>query len=166
MVKIYQIGIGQKSSGTFDGITYVTRRGVTYARTKPVMPKKLYKSTEARKRQAIFKMVQMHIKHHLNIIKVTFDPSEKGSVSNNYYHTNKDALAAALAPLAERYVNGEEINISKVETAICNYASINTESIRIASKKGYKKVYLTGAWPKSITLRPSGTGISLTVSPV
>ena len=29
MVKINQISVGQKSSGTLDGITYVTRKGVT-----------------------------------------------------------------------------------------------------------------------------------------
>lgn len=35
MVKINQISVGQKSSGTLDGITYVTRKGVTFARTTP-----------------------------------------------------------------------------------------------------------------------------------
>jgi hypothetical protein len=29
MVKINQIGVGPKSSGTIDGITYVTRKGVS-----------------------------------------------------------------------------------------------------------------------------------------
>jgi hypothetical protein len=37
MVKINQIGVGQKSSGTLDDITYVTRKGVTFARTTPIV---------------------------------------------------------------------------------------------------------------------------------
>ena len=34
MVKINQISVGQKSSGTLDGITYVTRKGVTFAHSE------------------------------------------------------------------------------------------------------------------------------------
>ena len=38
MVKIKQVGIGQMASGTIDGITYVTRGNVTFARSTPTMP--------------------------------------------------------------------------------------------------------------------------------
>ncbi len=157
MVKISQIGVGQKSSGTLDGITYVTRKGVTFARTAPKMPARMFKTSEARKRQAIFKMIQMHIKYHLHTIKATFESSDRGSVSNNYYHTNCTALTDALASLAEHYVNGEDITITDVENAICNYASEHPKSIKIACKSGKSFVYLTGAWPESITLTPSGS---------
>ena len=42
MVKIKQVGIGQMASGTIDGITYVTRGNVTFARSTPPMPAHVY----------------------------------------------------------------------------------------------------------------------------
>ncbi|MBQ6179811.1 MAG: hypothetical protein IJK32_09870 [Bacteroidales bacterium] len=38
MAKVTQVGPGRKTTGTIDGITYVTRNGVTYARSAPTMP--------------------------------------------------------------------------------------------------------------------------------
>lgn len=35
MAIIKQVGIGRKASGTIDGITYVTRNGVTHALSPP-----------------------------------------------------------------------------------------------------------------------------------
>lgn len=35
MAQIKQVGIGRKSTGTIDGITYYTLNGKTYARTTP-----------------------------------------------------------------------------------------------------------------------------------
>ena len=58
MAKITQVGPGRKTTGTIDGITYVTRNGVTYARSAPTMPATAYNTPAAKKRQAIFKMVQ------------------------------------------------------------------------------------------------------------
>ena len=100
MARIKQVGLGQKSSGTLDGITYVTRNGVTYARSAPNMPAYVYKTPASLKRQAIFKLIQMHLKYHLRTIRKT--------------------------------------------------------SIRIASLSGYQEVYLTGAWPTTITLNALG----------
>ena len=57
MAQIKQVGIGRKSTGTIDGITYYTLNGKTYARTTPTMPASVYNTTEARIRQAIFKMM-------------------------------------------------------------------------------------------------------------
>lgn len=74
MATINQIGTGRKTIGTVDGIVYVTRKGVTYARATPIMPVAAYKTPAALKRQAIFKMVQMHMKYHLRTIKQTFTP--------------------------------------------------------------------------------------------
>ena len=62
MATIKQIGTGRKTIGAVDGITYVHRKGVTYARSNPVMPASVYRTPGALKRQAIFKMVQMHLK--------------------------------------------------------------------------------------------------------
>ena len=59
MAQIKQVGIGRKSSGTIDGITYYTVNGKTFARSTPTMPASVYNTPEARTRQAIFKMVQM-----------------------------------------------------------------------------------------------------------
>ena len=152
MAQIKQVGPGRKTNGTIDGITYVTRNGVTYARSTPTMPASVYKTPEAKKRQAIFKMVQMHMKLHLRTIKQTFTPSGNGTPSNRYYSLNGKALTQALAALAERYVAGEDVTIDDVEQAICDYATEHPKSILIAAKSGYNNVFLTGPWPDTITL--------------
>lgn len=104
MAKINQIGPGRKTTGTVDGIVYVTRKGVTYARAVPVMPERVFKTPAALKRQAIFKMVQMHMKFHLRTIKQTFTPKGNGTVSNRYHAENGKHLTKALNSLADQWV--------------------------------------------------------------
>ena len=157
MAQIKQVGTGRKTKGTIDGITYYVRGGVTYARTTPTMPASAYNSPEAKHRQAVFKLVQMHIKHHLRTIKQTFTPKGNGTPSNRYYAVNSKALAAALNALADQYCAGEIVTISEVEQAIANYAAANPEAITIASKSGYDVVHLNGPWPNTITLK-AGSG--------
>ena len=152
MAQIKQIGTGRKTSGTIDGITYVTRNGKTYARSTPTMPAKAYKTPAALKRQAIFKMIQMHLKYHLRTIRQTFTPKGNGSPLNRYYAMNCKALGLALDALAEHYVAGTEVGLTDVESAISHYATEHPSSIRIASLSGYQEVYLTGEWPTTITL--------------
>lgn len=152
MAQIKQVGIGRKSSGTIDGITYYVRGGVTYARSTPSMPASVYNTPEAKTRQAIFKMIQMHLKYHLRTIRQTFTPKGNGSPSNRYYSLNSKGLTAALTPLAELYTAGEDVTITDVEQAISDYAAEHPTSIKIASKSGYSEVYLTGPWPETITL--------------
>ena len=151
MAQIKQVGIGRKSSGTIDGITYYTVNGKTFARSTPTMPASVYNTTEARTRQAIFKMVQMHMKHHLRTIRQTIT-NKSGSPSNRYFSLNYKALSQALQALAELYVNGQDVTITDVEQAISDYAAEHPTSIKIASKSGYQDVYLTGPWPDTITL--------------
>ena len=152
MAQIKQIGPGRKTTGTIDGVTYVTRNGVTYARSTPTMPVSAYNTPAAKKRQAIFKFVQMHMKYHQRTIKQTFTPKSNGSASNRYYNLNGKALTLALETLADQYLAGADVTITDVEAAISAYAANHPKSIRIASKSGYQEVYLTGAWPDTITL--------------
>ena len=152
MAKVTQVGPGRKTTGTIDGITYVTRNGVTYARSAPTMPASAYNTPQAKLRQAIFKMIQMHLKLHLRTIKQTFTPKGNGSATNRYYSLNGKALTAALTSLAELYVEGQDVTITDVEAAISAYAQEHPTSIKIASKSGYAEVYLTGDWPDTITL--------------
>ena len=151
MAEIKQVGIGRKSSGTIDGITYYTLNGKTYARSAPTMPASVFNTTEARIRQAIFKFIQMHLKHHLRTIRQTIT-SKNGSPTNRYYSLNSKPLSLALQPLAELYVEGEDVTITDVEAAISAYAAEHPTSIKIAAKSGYQEVYLTGEWPDTITL--------------
>ncbi len=152
MARITQVGPGRKTVGTIDGITYVTRNGVTYARSTPTMPASVYNTPEAKKRQAIFKLVQKHLKYHLRTIRQTFTPKGNGTPTNRYYSVNGKALTAALGTLAEQYCAGEDVTITEVEAAISAYATAHPQSITIASKSGYGEVYLTGNWPDTITL--------------
>jgi len=151
MAQIKQVGIGRKSSGSIDGITYYVLNGKTYARSTPTMPASVYNTTEARIRQAIFKFIQMHLKHHLRTIRQTVT-AKNGSPSNRYYSLNHKALALALQTLAEEFVDGADVTITDVEAAISAYAAEHPTSIKIASKSGYQEVYLTGPWPETITL--------------
>ncbi len=151
MAQIKQVGIGRKSTGTIDGITYYTLNGKTYARSTPTMPASVFNTTEARIRQAIFKFIQMHLKHHLRTIRQTIT-SKNGSPTNRYYSLNSKALSLALQTLAEQYVDGADVTITDVEAAISAYAAEHPTSIKIAAKSGYQEVYLTGPWPATITL--------------
>ena len=157
MATIRQVGIGRKASGTIDGITYVTRNGVTYARSTPIMPARMFKTPAALKRQAIFKMVQMHLRYHQRTIKQTFTPKGNGNPYNRYHAENGKHLTHALAPLAERWVAGEVITITEVEAAISAYATEHPDAIKIAMKSGFENVFLTGTWPDTITLHTSGS---------
>lgn len=156
MATIRQIGTGRKTIGAVDGITYVHRKGVTYARANPIMPASVYKTPAALKRQAIFKMVQMHMKYHLRTIKQTFTPKGIGTSTNRYYSVNGKAFTKALDALAEVYVAGETVTLADVEEAISAYAAENPQAIVIAHRTGYGDVYLTGDWPSTITLRANG----------
>ena len=151
MAQIKQVGVGRKSSGTIDGITYYTLNGKTYARSTPTMPASVFNTTEARIRQAIFKFIQMHLKFHLRTIRQTVT-AKNGTPSNRYYSLNSKALTLALQTLAEQYVGGADVTITDIEAAISAYAAEHPTSIRIASKSGYQEVYLTGPWPETITL--------------
>ena len=151
MAQIKQVGIGRKSTGTIDGITYYTLNGKTYARSTPTMPASVFNTTEARIRQAIFKFIQMHLKHHLRTIRQTIT-SKNGSPTNRYYSLNSKPLSLALQTLAEQYVDGADVTITDVEAAISAYAAEHPTSIKIAAKSGYQEVYLTGPWPATITL--------------
>ena len=151
MAQIKQVGVGRKTTGTIDGITYYVLNGKTFARSTPTMPVSVYTSTEARIRQAIFKFVQMHMKLHLRTIRQTIS-AKTGTPCNRYYSLNKKGLSAALQTLAEQYVDGLDVTITDIEAAITAYATEHPTAIRIASKNGYAEVYLTGAWPDTITL--------------
>ena len=151
MAQIKQVGIGRKSSGTIDGITYYTLNGKTYARSTPTMPASVFNTTEARIRQAIFKFIQMHLKFHLRTIRQTVT-AKNGTPSNRYYSLNSKALTLALQTLAEQYVGGADVTITDIEAAISAYAAEHPTSIRIASKSDYQEVFLTGPWPETITL--------------
>ena len=151
MAQIKQVGIGRKSSGTIDGITYYSLNGKTFARSTPTMPASAYNSTEAKIRQAVFKFVQMHMKHHLRTIRQTIT-AKNGTPCNRYYSLNKKGLNAALQTLGEQYVDGVDVTITDIEAAISAYAAEHPTSIKIASKSGYQEVYLTGPWPGTITL--------------
>ena len=151
MAQIKQVGVGRKTTGTIDGITYYVLNGKTFARSTPTMPVSVYTSAEARIRQAIFKFVQMHMKLHLRTIRQTIT-AKTGTPCNRYYSLNKKGLSAALQTLAEQYVDGLDVTITDIESAITAYAIEHPTAIRIASKSGYAEVYLTGPWPDTITL--------------
>ena len=152
MAQIKQIGPGRKTVGTIDGVTYVTRNGKTYVRSSPTMPASAYNTPAAKKRQAIFKLIQMHMRFHLRTIRETFSPMNNGTPSNRYLSLNYKALSKALQDVAELYIAGEDITILEVEAAISTYAAAHPKSIRIASLSGYQEVFLEGEWPDTITL--------------
>lgn len=154
MAKIKQVGPGQMTTGTVGGLTYVKGKdGRTYVRSTPTMPAKVYNSPAAKKRQALFKMIQTHLRHHLPTLRQTFVHEGTGSPSNSYFKRNNAVLREALEALADRMVAGEEVTQSEIEADICAYAAEHPDKICIASLSGFEEEFLIGEWPEVITLR-------------
>lgn len=136
------IGRGKKSAGN---LTYRTVRGRCIASQKqekrgPV--KGAYSIA-----QATFSLVSTFMRAHAADIDVSFDKTTFGSARNNFYKTNKSALAAALATLANEYAYAKnKADITAIDTAIATYAQQNQKSIVRVKLSGFGIVYLTGAW--------------------
>ena len=159
MARVNQVGPGQMTTGTVGGLTYVKcKDGTTYVRSTPIMPAKVYKSPAAKKRQALFKLIQTHLRYHLPTFRQTFVHEGSGSPSNGYFKKNNKALREALDALADRMVAGEVVTLEEIETAICTYAAEHPDKICIASLKGFSEVFLTGEWPDVITLHANRGG--------
>lgn len=151
-------------SGTVGGLTYVKcKNGTSYVRSTPVMPAKVYKSPAAKKRQALFKMIQMHLRHHLPTLRQTFAHEGSGSPSNGYFKRNNKALREALDALADSMVAGEPVTINHVEEAVCRYAAEHPDKICIASLDGFAEMFLAGEWPETIALRADNNRRVVTV---
>ena len=165
MARIHQVGPGPMTTGTVGGLTYVRcKNGTTYVRSTPIMPAKVYKSPAAKKRQALFKMIQIHLRNHLPTFRRTFVHEGPGSPGNGYFRMNNKALREALDTLADRMVAGELVTPDEIEAAICAYAAGHPDRICIASLDGYEEVFLAGEWPDVITLRTKSSSRSLTVT--
>ena len=153
MAIIKQVGPGQMTTGTVGGLTYVKGNdGRTYVRSTPTMPAKVYNSPAAKKRQALFKMIQTHLRHHLPTLRQTFVHEGSGSPSNSYFKRNNTVLREALDTLAERMVVGEEVTLTMIEATVCAYAAEHSDKICIASLSGFEEVFLAGEWPDVITI--------------
>ena len=156
MAQIRSIGAGIRSKGKVDGLVYVHTHGKTYARALPIMPAGMFKTPEARKRQATFKLSLAYIKHHAGTIVQSFDAFTSWTPRNAFFKANGKALTKALEPLAVRYMNDEIITPEMLDTAVSAYATANPNVVVIGKKMGYKPVYLNGAWPSTMTLLPDG----------
>lgn len=136
------IGRGKKSAGN---LTYRTVRGRCIASQKqekrgPV--KGAYSIA-----QATFSLVSTFMRAHAADIDVSFDKTTYGSARNNFYKTNKSALAAALATLANEYAYAKQkADITAIDAAIAAYAQENPKAIVRVKLSGFDTVYLTGAW--------------------
>lgn len=136
------IGRGKKSAGN---LTYRTVRGRCIASQKqekrgPV--KGVYSIA-----QATFSLVSTFMRAHAADIDVSFDKTAYGSARNNFYKTNKSALAAALATLANEYAYAKnKADITAIDAAIASYAKANPQAIVRVKLSGFDTVYLTGAW--------------------
>lgn len=136
------IGRGKKSAGN---LTYRTVRGRCIASQKqekrgPV--KGAYSIA-----QATFSLVSTFMRAHAADIDVSFDKTAYGSARNNFYKTNKSALAAALATLANEYAYAKnKADITTIDAAIASYAQTNPQAIVRVKLAGFDTVYLTGAW--------------------
>ena len=59
------------------------------------MPAHVYTTPAAKKRRAVFNMIQMHLKHHLPTLRKTITPKGIGSAYTRYYSHNAKPLARA-----------------------------------------------------------------------
>ena len=162
MAQIRNVGAGIRTSGKVDGLVYVHVNGRTFARALPIFPKGMFKTPEAKKRQALFTLVQWHMKFHSATIKKCFSKGKFWSAQNNYFHRNAKAFREALDSLADSYVQGQQVSVTDIDNAIGSYAASHPESIQIGGLDGYLPVYLNGPWPETITLT-NGHGSTTTV---
>ncbi|MCQ2298956.1 MAG: hypothetical protein MJZ81_12040 [Bacteroidales bacterium] len=160
---------------TLDNVVYYTVNGKTYARKRPIMPRAMFNTPAAKKRQSLFKLVGMHLRFHHGEFDHLFDKRSSWTAANAYHKRNAQALRAALDTLADRMVAGDMISTTEVENAIATYATANPTAIVLADKSPYELKFLTGSWPATITLsNASGSrttivhtnkGVSTTVFP-
>jgi len=156
MARIKQVGAGRKTSGKVDGLVYVVRHGVTFARALPTMPKSMFNTPAARLRQAKFTLIQWYLKDHAGAIESLIERKGNSSPRNQFYSLNAKPLGEALASLAQSYVAGQMVKVSDIESAVTAFATANSDRILIANRQGYKKVYLSGAFPSTVTLVGDG----------
>lgn len=156
MAQIKQVGVGQRSTGTVDGVNYAVINGRTIARRLPVMPAHMFQTPGAKKRQALFTLMQWHLKQHRRTLGQTFGKSRYGTSSNRYLSVNYAPLAQALDALADQLVSGGQVARQEVEQAIAAYATQHPNAILIGLRDGYAEVCLEGAWPSTITLKALG----------
>lgn len=136
------IGRGKKSAGN---LTYRTVRGRCIASQKQEKRGPVKGALSIA--QAVFSLVSTFMRAHAADIDVSFDKTTFGSARNNFYKTNKSALAAALATLANEYAYAKnKADITTIDAAIAAYAQQNQKSIVRVKLSGFGIVYLTGAW--------------------
>lgn len=136
------IGRGKKSAGN---ITYRTVRGRCIASQKQEKRGPIKGAYSLA--QATFSLVSTFMRAHAADIDVSFDKTTNGSARNNFYKTNKSALAAALATLASEYAYAKnKADITAIDAAIAAYAQKNQRAIVRVKLSGFDTVYLTGAW--------------------
>ncbi len=166
MATVKHTGVLNGVTGTIDGVIVYSRGDKLYVRSVPTFPSSMFKTPQARKKQAVFKLVQMHRKYHLGTIRKTIEAPKTSSSYNLYYKLNAKALNAAVNELADKYCAGELVTITDVEHAICAYAAEHPESIIIGSKSGFHNIYLSGEWPDIFTFKPQNgkNSIIITVS--
>ncbi|MCF0212081.1 MAG: hypothetical protein HUK17_04215 [Bacteroidales bacterium] len=150
-MKINSNGVG-RGKGKFDNFIYYEIDGQTFARRIPSGKKS---KTDAQKISiALFTLIQVYATFHAACFRDTFEKTRFGSYRNTFTRLNNKPLRLALAELAQRMVNGETIRDSEIEAAVTAYATAHPDEILVASRDGYRKVYLTGAWPAVINLIP------------
>lgn len=136
------IGRGKKSAGN---LTYRTVRGRCIASQKQEKRGSVKGAYSIA--QATFSLVSTFMRAHAADIDVSFDKTAYGSARNNFYKTNKSALAAALATLANEYAYAKnKAGITAIDAAIAAYATTNPKAIVRVKLTGFDMVYLTGAW--------------------
>ena len=136
------IGRGKKSAGN---LTYRSVRGRCIASQKQEKRGPVKGSYSIA--QATFSLVSTFMRVHSADIDVSFDKTAYGSARNNFYKTNKSALAAALATLANEYAYAKtKADITAIDAAIADYAEKNPQAIVRVKLSGFDTVYLTGAW--------------------
>ena len=136
------IGRGKKSAGN---LTYRTVRGRCIASQKQEKRGPVRGAYSVA--QATFSLVSTFMRAHAADIDVSFDKTAYGSARNNFYKTNKSALAAALATLANEYAYAKnKADITAIDAAIAAYAQQNPKAIVRVKLSGFDTVYLTGAW--------------------
>lgn len=139
IIRSLAVGKARKSAGN---ITFRTVRGRTIASEKRAKKPITRVDGKLTEREALFKMASMFIAAHRADINVSFDRSMYGSQGNNFYKSNKAALAAAFK---SKVPNVATVTVAELDAAVKSYAGDNPLSFYRVKRSGFPVKYVSAA---------------------
>lgn len=109
-------------------------------------------SQKQKLQRALFGLMVRYTALYGGVLSATFEKTTNQLGRDLFIRINRNALREAMAELAQRVVNGEQVTAQDIADAVSAYASANPSAIIISKLPGCKLNYLEGEWPELITI--------------